>query len=254
LGAATTVVQATPQAQAPTSGASGGGTWPPPLAAVAAAVERGRRALSSPTVARILSPPIVGCITGLFVGTCAPVRGVLAAQGAPLGFLWNSLRVLAAAYTPCGILVLAGSLANGEPQNMWTRSTAKKVGGRYGVTKFEARACVLSSIACAGLLSLHCAGHCAIPTVRLFTWPLFCHATNCYADGSRQPVAVAAYAGGNCCHAVGRPAPESNSAGSGTPLCAHDGGELASVSVASCQLGGNHMREVSRKRKPLVTR
>jgi auxin efflux carrier family protein len=83
--------------------------------------------LQSPTASRILSPPIIACVLGLAVGTVAPFRWLLMDTQAPLAPFWNSLTVLANAYTPSGVLVLAGSLANGPPQQKIDRATLKKV-------------------------------------------------------------------------------------------------------------------------------
>eukprot|EP00953_Heterococcus_sp_UTEX-ZZ885_P037608 19311-Heterococcus_DN1.PRE.1 len=83
--------------------------------------------LRSPTASRILSPPIIACVLGLAVGTLAPFRWLLMDAQAPLAPFWNSLTVLANAYTPSGVLVLAGSLANGPPQQKIDRATLKKL-------------------------------------------------------------------------------------------------------------------------------
>lgn len=45
-----------------------------------------------------------------------------------LQFFWRALTGLAAAYPSCGVLVLAGSLANGPKENLWSKETAQKVG------------------------------------------------------------------------------------------------------------------------------
>eukprot|EP00953_Heterococcus_sp_UTEX-ZZ885_P014311 8126-Heterococcus_DN1.PRE.1 len=83
--------------------------------------------LQSPTASCILSPPIIACVLGLAVGTLAPFRWLLMDAQAPLAPFWNSLTVLANAYTPSGVLVLAGSLANGPPQQKIDRTTLKKM-------------------------------------------------------------------------------------------------------------------------------
>ena len=67
----------------------------------------------SGAVGRIFSPPIMGCMAGVAIGLSSTLQNVLCATGAPLGPLWNAFVTLSAAYTPSGILVLAGSLANG---------------------------------------------------------------------------------------------------------------------------------------------
>ncbi|CAN0440906.1 unnamed protein product, partial [Phaeothamnion confervicola] len=87
-----------------------------------------------PALSRIMSPPIVACAAGLAVGLFVPLRRLLmptagaAAAGTPLlGPLWRALTLLAAAYTPSGILVLAGSLANGPPAGKLSLPTVKKL-------------------------------------------------------------------------------------------------------------------------------
>ncbi|KAG5189998.1 auxin efflux carrier [Tribonema minus] len=109
------------------STATAAGSQATVAAAGAQALSKAQTALASPALKRILSPPIVACLVGLTVGISSPLRWLLTDSNAPLAFLWNSIKVLAAAYTPSGILVLAGSLANAKPQNIWTKATAKKI-------------------------------------------------------------------------------------------------------------------------------
>jgi auxin efflux carrier family protein len=101
-----------------------------------------KRKLQSPTAARILSPPIIACVLGLAVGTLAPFRWLLMDAQAPLAPFWNSLTVLANAYTPSGVLVLAGSLANGPPQQKIDRDTLKKV----SILKWSHVSCALCTV------------------------------------------------------------------------------------------------------------
>ncbi|KAA8491501.1 Protein PIN-LIKES 1 [Porphyridium purpureum] len=65
-----------------------------------------------PMVARVFAPPIVGALSGLLVGSIPVLRRAFLADGAPLGILFESLSGLGAAYVPCAVLVLAGSLAS----------------------------------------------------------------------------------------------------------------------------------------------
>ncbi|CAM9839174.1 unnamed protein product [Ectocarpus fasciculatus] len=109
---------------------------------VAAAVPRAKLSLSkrvanipsklksiaeSPAVRKVLSPPIVACMTGLVIGLSPPLRWLLMREGAPLGPMWSAFSNLTAAYTPSGVLVLAGSLANCPPGKWFSRDTQKTI-------------------------------------------------------------------------------------------------------------------------------
>jgi len=62
---------------------------------------------------RVLTPPIVGCLAGIVVGSVAPLRTLLVpldGRLAPLPF-HRCLSVFAKAYSPAALLVLASSLA-----------------------------------------------------------------------------------------------------------------------------------------------
>ncbi|CAM9338553.1 unnamed protein product [Scytosiphon promiscuus] len=76
---------------------------------------------------KILSPPIVACIAGLVIGLSPPLRWLLVREGAPLGPMWAAFSNLTAAYTPAGVLVLAGSLANCPPGEWFSRDTQKTI-------------------------------------------------------------------------------------------------------------------------------
>ncbi|CAM9548040.1 unnamed protein product, partial [Hapterophycus canaliculatus] len=76
---------------------------------------------------KILSPPIVACMTGLVIGLSPPLRWLLVRDGAPLGPMWAAFSNLTAAYTPAGVLVLAGSLANCPPGKWFSRDTQKTI-------------------------------------------------------------------------------------------------------------------------------
>ncbi|CAM9880173.1 unnamed protein product [Chrysoparadoxa australica] len=70
----------------------------------------------NPTVKRILSPPVLGCILGALVGVTPALRSMLVGAGAPLSPIFESLRSLGTAYLPAAILVLSGSLAGPKPE------------------------------------------------------------------------------------------------------------------------------------------
>eukprot|EP00752_Nemacystus_decipiens_P012493 g11065.t1 len=80
-----------------------------------------------PTARKILSPPIVACLAGLVIGLSPPLRWLLMRKGAPLGPMWAAFSNLTAAYTPSGVLVLAGSLANCPPGKWFTKDTGKTI-------------------------------------------------------------------------------------------------------------------------------
>lgn len=58
----------------------------------------------------LLSPPVVGSIMGIMIGSNAFLRNMLVAPGAPLASVFGALRTFGVAYLPSAILVLAGSL------------------------------------------------------------------------------------------------------------------------------------------------
>ena len=61
-------------------------------------------------VKALLSPPVVGSITGIIVGSTPILRGLFIDAGAPLAPVFGALRTFGLAYLPAAILVLAGSL------------------------------------------------------------------------------------------------------------------------------------------------
>ncbi|CAN0264600.1 unnamed protein product [Ascophyllum nodosum] len=77
------------------------------------------------TAKSIFSPPIVACLVGLVIGLSPPLRWLLMRPGAPLEPLWAAFTNLTVAYTPSGILVLAGSLANCPPGEWFSKETRK---------------------------------------------------------------------------------------------------------------------------------
>lgn len=108
----------------------------------AASWVRLHRAMTSHAVRQLLNPPTLGCTLGAVAGLVPPVRRydmrvIMAIQlsfvsiksqscptepstcrlflgeGAPLSSLFEALRTMGAAYVPCVLLVLAGSLAQG---------------------------------------------------------------------------------------------------------------------------------------------
>ncbi len=76
--------------------------------------ERLRWLRENPALARIFSPPILGCVSGLLLGV-SPLARFFLARDAPLGVLINSVETLGKAYSSAALLVLAGSLALPTP-------------------------------------------------------------------------------------------------------------------------------------------
>mmetsp|Transcript_40988 Transcript_40988/g.41862 ORF Transcript_40988/g.41862 Transcript_40988/m.41862 type:complete len:445 (+) Transcript_40988:80-1414(+) len=61
-------------------------------------------------IKRILSPPIMGCLMGLVVGSIAPLSNVITKPDGLLFPVFGAMQTLGAAYLPAVLLVLAGSL------------------------------------------------------------------------------------------------------------------------------------------------
>eukprot|EP00903_Cladosiphon_okamuranus_P017870 g16445.t1 len=92
----------------------------------AASIPGKLKSIASGTAARkILSPPIMACLAGLMIGLSPPLRWLLMREGAPLGPMWAAFSNLTAAYTPSGVLVLAGSLSNCPRGKWFTKDTGK---------------------------------------------------------------------------------------------------------------------------------
>jgi hypothetical protein len=68
-----------------------------------------------PALARIFSPPIIGCVSGLLLGISPFAKYFLGGKDAPLAVLTNSVDTLGKAYASSALLVLAGSLALPTP-------------------------------------------------------------------------------------------------------------------------------------------
>eukprot|EP00186_Timspurckia_oligopyrenoides_P003754 CAMPEP_0182442320 /NCGR_PEP_ID=MMETSP1172-20130603/1239_1 /TAXON_ID=708627 /ORGANISM="Timspurckia oligopyrenoides, Strain CCMP3278" /LENGTH=447 /DNA_ID=CAMNT_0024637095 /DNA_START=151 /DNA_END=1494 /DNA_ORIENTATION=+ len=87
--------------------------------------ERMRALMKSPIWARIFAPPIIGALAGLVFGSVPFLRNLVFAKDAPLGAVVDALKTLGSAYTPCAVLVLAGSLAT--PQKSASSSSSAAV-------------------------------------------------------------------------------------------------------------------------------
>jgi len=88
-----------------------------------------REALNSPLIVRVLSPPILACFLGVLFGGVPPLRDLMVRPSAPLSPVFTALRTLGAAYTPAGLLVLAGSLSGTSTENQPKKDLYKLLGG-----------------------------------------------------------------------------------------------------------------------------
>lgn len=70
-----------------------------------------RAAQRKQLIGRILSPPVVGSILGMIVGSIPLLKRVLIASTGVLNPFYEALRTLGSGYLPAVLLVLAGSLA-----------------------------------------------------------------------------------------------------------------------------------------------
>jgi len=68
-------------------------------------------------LARVMTPPIIGCLSGLAVGLTPPLRAVLlpSMDSPSVVPLFRCLQTFGKAYAPAALLVLAGSLASVSP-------------------------------------------------------------------------------------------------------------------------------------------
>ncbi len=76
-------------------------------------------------VKTFLSPPVMGSITGVIIGSTPFLRNVLMKQGGALYPIFGSLKTFGVAYLPSAILVLAGSLVKKQDDVNNATSTKK---------------------------------------------------------------------------------------------------------------------------------
>ncbi|CAM9369300.1 unnamed protein product [Pylaiella littoralis] len=93
-----------------------------------------QRLKASPTCKRIASPPVLGCIAGMFVGLMPIGRTLLLGRTAPLSPVFDAIKGLGSAYLPAAMLVLAGSLArpSSAPMKAAAAAAAAAQGGDAG--------------------------------------------------------------------------------------------------------------------------
>lgn len=61
-------------------------------------------------VKALLSPPVIGSLMGIIIGSNSVLRSAFLTPGAPLAPVFGAFRTFAVAYLPAAVLVLAGSL------------------------------------------------------------------------------------------------------------------------------------------------
>lgn len=118
---------------------------------------------------RVISPPIIGALSGLAVGLACPVWA-LESPRSPLRVVLQALCNLAHAYPPAALLVLAGSLAGGAaPKGDASAAAAAaqpaaSADGAAGIApagtaqrELGTPAMILGISACARAAAVHCA-------------------------------------------------------------------------------------------------
>ena len=73
----------------------------------------------------LLSPPVIGSLTGIIIGSNPFLRGLFINAGAPLAPVFGALRTFGVAYLPAAILVLAGSLVKKDTSSPSSSSESK---------------------------------------------------------------------------------------------------------------------------------
>lgn len=76
-------------------------------------------------VKTFLSPPVIGSLTGIVIGSNSVLRSAFLTPGAPFAPVFGAFRTFGAAYLPAAVLVLAGSLVRKDaPTNGDTQSSS----------------------------------------------------------------------------------------------------------------------------------
>eukprot|EP00850_Spirogloea_muscicola_P000844 SM000003S11089 [mRNA] locus=s3:865778:868360:+ [translate_table: standard] len=88
---------------------------------------------------RMLQPPIVASLLAIAVGAAPPAKAALFGPHAPLGFVTDSMGLMAAALVPCVMLVLGGNLVAGP-------GAASRLGAPATVAICVARLVVLPAL------------------------------------------------------------------------------------------------------------
>jgi predicted permease len=72
--------------------------------------ERIRRIANDPQTGRVLSPPVLGCLVGAFIGGTSLGRTLFIAKNSPLRCIFEAMKTLGSGYLPAVLLTLAGTL------------------------------------------------------------------------------------------------------------------------------------------------
>jgi hypothetical protein len=104
-----------------------------------------------------LSPPVIGSILGVIIGSTAVLRNLLLSPSGLLAPLFGSLRTMGVAYLPSAILVLAGSLVKKKDTSASTTDSDKSALSAKSVVAILLARFILSPIL-------------ALSTVRLMTF------------------------------------------------------------------------------------
>jgi len=67
-------------------------------------------------LSQLFSPPILGSLAGIAIGTIPTLNSLLIGKGAPLGFLMDVCGMLGKAIFPCALLLLGSNLADRLPE------------------------------------------------------------------------------------------------------------------------------------------
>jgi predicted permease len=94
----------------------------------------------------ILSPPVIGCLMGVLVGSIHFLRNLF--LHGPFNPIFTSCKSLGAAYLPAALLVLAGSLV-GSKATHETRTTGSKINMKTVLTLFLSRFILAPTVALA---------------------------------------------------------------------------------------------------------
>ncbi|KAH6754945.1 Auxin efflux carrier family protein [Perilla frutescens var. hirtella] len=86
-------------------------------------VRRIRIVAEKTPVRHILQPPTIATLLAFFIGMVPPIKSVVYGDDAPLGFITDSLEIMAGAMVPSVMLVLGGMLAEGPNESKLGRRT-----------------------------------------------------------------------------------------------------------------------------------
>jgi predicted permease len=102
----------------------------------------------------LLSPPVVGSIMGIVIGSNSFLRSIFLTPGAPLAPVFGAFRTFGVAYLPAAVLVLAGSLVRKDSGAMASNSTSSVSRSSSAVHPKTILSLVLSRFVLSPLLAL----------------------------------------------------------------------------------------------------